>query len=162
MTTEEEFSKSVKKSSKSLTALWVAVAVLFLASAAVIAGLWVSFRKEKIGNNLASVNNTESGEVMGATTEDPDYLSNLVANLKTTGVIAYGFNSNAETKRQLAIFGQAISNLDYVECDSQVANSNPDECIARGISDYPTWVKGDQKFVGFKTLEDLEKILAAQ
>lgn len=158
--TEDEFDQKVNRKPKSITFLWAAILVLFLASAVLIVGIWKSFRNDKISNNLALSNSIESGDVLGATTESPDYLIKLADSLKTDGVILYGFDGNQETKRQLAIFGQAITNLDYVECNSQSSHSNADECVARGIDKYPTWVKGEQKSTGFKTLEELEQMLA--
>ncbi|MCX6810960.1 MAG: hypothetical protein NTY30_04520 [Candidatus Berkelbacteria bacterium] len=160
--TEKQFNKEVNSSSKSLIFLWVTTLVLFLASTAVILGLWMSFKNDRIKTNLAILDSAESGEVMGTTTKDPNYLINLAENLKAKGIIVYGFDNNQETKRQLAIFGQAVTSIDYVECNSQSAHSNADECVARVIDQYPTWVEGEQKFVGYKTLEDLEKILSNQ
>ncbi|MEI8061135.1 MAG: hypothetical protein WCG99_02475 [Candidatus Berkelbacteria bacterium] len=157
---EAEFNRTMQKKPKSITFLWVAVLVLFVASAAVIFGIWTSYKTDRASNNLARLNNIESGDVMGATTEDPEYLVKLTDNLKAAGVTIYGSSTDQKTAKQLVLFGQAATRLDYVECNSQSADSNSDECIARGITHYPTWVKADKKITGYQTLADLEKFLA--
>ncbi|MEI6144472.1 MAG: hypothetical protein WCP91_02650 [Candidatus Berkelbacteria bacterium] len=157
---EAEFDKAMQKKPKSITFLWIAILVLFVASAAVIFGIWTSYKTDRASNNLAMLGNNESGDVMGATTEDPNYLLKLTDNLKTGGVIIYGSSTDKQTARQLALFGQAATRLDYVECNSQLADSNSDECIARGVTRYPTWVKADKKITGYQTLADLEKFLS--
>jgi len=149
-----------KPNPKTLTLLWVSGLVLFLAVSAVLAGLWMSTKSERKAANLASAS-VESGQVLGATTQDPQYLVNLANNLKTSGLILYGFDTDAQTQKQLSIFGQALSGLNYVECDPQTARSNADECLAKGIESYPVWVKGDQKYPGYKSLSELEKLLAS-
>lgn len=149
-----------KPSPKSLTVLWVSGLVLLLATSAALAGLWMSTRNDRKAANLASAS-TESGQVLGATTQDPQYLVSLTNNLKTSGLVLYGFDTDAQTKKQLLIFGQALPGLNYVECDPQAARSNADECLAKGIENYPVWVKGDQKYPGYKSLSELEKLLAS-
>lgn len=160
--TEDEFAKKVNPASKSVTFLWVAALVLLLACAAVIVGLWMSTKNDQNKSQMAVVTGVESGDVMGATTRDPEYLTNLAQNLAANGVVLYGFDGDRETKRQLAIFGQAITSLDYVECNSESAHANSDECVAKGVEDYPTWAKGDEKTVGFKSLEALEQMLVTR
>lgn len=157
---EDQFEKDVNQKSKSVTFLWVAALVLFLACAAVVAGLWMSYNKDSADRQLALSNNIESGDVLGTSTEDLDYLVQLAENLKTDGVVLYGYDGNQGTKKQLSIFGQAITSLDYVECNSGSYHANADECVAKGIDQYPTWVRGEEKMIGYKTLSDLENILA--
>jgi len=160
--TEDQFSKEVEQKPKSIAVLWTAVLFLFLASAAIIFGLWRSYKDDQISNNLAMSNNDLTGEVLGTSTEDPNYIAALVENLKSSGVILYGYDGNQENTKQLAIFGQAVTSLDYVECNPESSSSNADECVARGVDQYPTWVKGDQKYVGHKDLNHLEAILNIQ
>lgn len=160
--TDEQFSKEVAQKPKSMAVLWTAVLFLFLACASVIFGLWKSYENDRISNNLAMSNNDLIGEVLGTSTEDPNYIAALVENLKSGGVVLYGYDGNQENTKQLAIFGQAAAGLDYVECNPQSSSSNTDECVARGVDQYPTWVIGDQKFARYKTLEDLEEILNNQ
>ena len=149
-----------KPSQKSLTVLFVSGLVLLLAISAALAGLWMSTKSERKAANLASAS-VESGQVLGATTQDPQYLVNLANNLKTAGLVLYGYDTDTQTGKQLSIFGQALSGLNYVECDPQAAHSNADECLAKGIENYPVWVKGDQKYPGYKSLSELEKLLAS-
>ena len=157
----EGIEKHFNQVGRSLTKFWVLIIILFLASAAAISGLWFSFRNENLGSaNLALSAVDESGETLGASTEDPESLTQLANNLKNTGIILYGFDTNGATKRQLSVFGQAVNTLDYVECNSALSNSNAEECTARGVNSYPTWIKDGQKIVGFQTPESLEKLLS--
>lgn len=137
-----------------VTTLVVAVALI-----TVVALLWINFRKDsKVIGNVA-VEDSEDGQVLAASTQDPNYLVNLALALKADGYILYGSSSDESTKQQKEIFGQGFSAIDYVECDPGASDSNPQECLARGIDRYPTWIKGDQKFPGNKSLNELEKLL---
>ena len=56
-------------------------------------------------------------------------------------------------KNEKAAFGDSFKYINYVECTEQV-----NECIAAGITGYPTWVLSDgTKLVGEQGLEKLSK-----
>ena len=110
-------------------------------------------------NQIAQSINQE-GTIKGASTADPDYVSKLAESLNASGFVLYGSDSNIKTKKQKDIFSQAISEIDYVECDPQIKSANSAECAAREIKIYPTWVSGDKKFEGYKSLSEIEKMIA--
>ena len=143
------------------TMLKVATLVVAVALIAVVALLWLNYRRDLRGLTNIALDNSENGQVLGASTQNPDYLANLAISLKNAGYILYGSSSDTNTKRQKDIFGQGFSDIDYVECDQGVVNSNSQECVAKGIDIYPTWVQTDKKFPGYKSLNELEKLLAS-
>lgn len=144
---------------KSDLMLKVTTAIVAVALIAVVSLLWLNFRKDSSNVKEVALGEVEDGQVLGASVEDPNYLSNLATTLKADGFILYGSSSDSGTKKQKEIFGQAFSFIDYVECDPGTDNSNPQECAAKGIDQYPTWVRGDQKFPGYKSLIGIEGLL---
>jgi len=154
--------KDVGIEKRSLVILSISTALIFVALASVILSLWFMMQNDRKRNQeIAARETSESGIVKGVSTEDPQYLANLVDNLKKAGFILYGSDSDANSRRQKEIFGQANAGLDYVECDPGAENSNPQECVAKGIDEYPTWVREEQKFPGYKSLDELEEFLAS-
>lgn len=90
----------------------------------------------------------------------PEYDPELLAKaLKSEAMVLYGTFWSEETKRQTELFDEFASIIDYVECDRTGANSNPDECTALGIENYPTWIYEGNKYSGFQSLADLAKIV---
>jgi len=66
----------------------------------------------------------------------------------------YGAVWCSACKTEKANFGKSFKYIPYVEC-----TENPNECIAKSIEKYPTWIdeKG-QKYVGVQGLEKLSEI----
>lgn len=165
MTSEEQGNNQdvVEKSlheKRSFYVLAVSSVLLFVITATVISAIWVMNNREiKTYNQLATGNNSEEGLIRGANTTDPEYLLELVANLNRYEFVLYGSDNNIKTLKQKELFGQAVGEIDYVECDSQIKSANSAECLARDIKNYPTWVSGDQKFEGYKSLQELEEII---
>jgi thiol-disulfide isomerase/thioredoxin len=60
---------------------------------------------------------------------------------------------------QKDIFGKAaFENVDYIECDPNHEDGQPELCLAMGIESYPTWERGDgERLLGAQTLEQLEE-----
>lgn len=143
------------KEKRSVKLLWSVNILLFLAVSATIFGLWYYNTDQS-----AKPKDTGNGSVLGASTKDPQYLSSLSDSLKTNGFVLYGDIKESKTKKQLAEFGQAAQGLDYVECDSQVEQANPQECLAKGVETYPTWVRGEKKYQGYFSLKELERLIA--
>jgi len=155
---EDNKKEDIQRENRSLTILSILAIVVFIALASTLLGLWFSTENDKKKNQeIALV--SENGIIKGTSTADPQYLANLADSLKNAGFILYGSGSDSNTKRQKEIFGQAFTALDYVECDPGTENSNPQECVAKGIDKYPTWVRVDQKFSGYKSLDELEGLL---
>jgi len=131
---------------------------LFFGALITLIGLGIFFTVgEDKNQNIADENG--SGEVAGATSNTrTDYLARLSRHLNDSNVVLYGSNQSAETKEQIDLFGEAIKEIDYVDCDAAVNSSNPDECIGQNITVYPTWVYQGEKFEGVQTLSKLAKI----
>ncbi len=80
-----------------------------------------------------------------------DAFAQCLASKKLT---LYGIAWCTHCRAEEARFGESLKYVPYVEC-----SENPNECIARGIEGYPTWVdeKG-QKYLGEQGLEKLSEI----
>ena len=66
----------------------------------------------------------------------------------------YGAVWCSHCKREKALFGDSFKYVPYVECTEK-----SDECIAKGIEGYPTWIDGNgQKYAGEQGLEKLAEI----
>lgn len=131
---------------------------LFVGATIIMAGLGAIFL---MGNNKEEsdlISSSGSGNVAGAISSQDDYISRLARHLRESSMVLYGTDQSVETKEQKKLFGEAVSLIDYVDCDVTASSSNPDECIGHNISIYPTWVYEGQKFEGFRTLSELIKI----
>jgi hypothetical protein len=144
---------------RSVRILSVSSILLFLAIAATVSAIWFMNDKEIRTYNQIAKGIDEEGAIKGASTTDPEYILKLAQSLKMSGFVLYGSDSNIKTTKQKNVFGQAISEIDYVECDPQIKSANPAECAAREIKIYPTWISRDKKFEGYKSLSEIEKML---
>lgn len=78
--------------------------------------------------------------------------------LASKDLTMYGAVWCSHCKAQKALFGDSFKYVPYVECTEK-----PDECVAKGIEGYPTWVdKKGQKYEGEQSLEKLSEISACQ
>jgi len=136
--------------------------IIGIALIVIIAGLGIIFfSSNKVGDKNSKTNEPEGGQVSGATTENENsvYKENLAKFLKEKGMILYGAYWCPHCKDQKALFGDAAKYLDYVECDAKGEGANPDECVARGIEGYPTWIYEGKQYSGPQTLEELAEIV---
>ena len=125
----------------------------------VVAGLGIIFfASNKVGDKNNKVA-TENGQVSGASTQDDAYKVALAKELTAKGMVMYGAYWCPHCNEQKELFGDAVKYIDYVECDAKGANANPDECVAKGVSGYPTWIYQDQKHEGKQSLDQLAKIV---
>lgn len=155
---QENIEKSLKEK-RSVRILFISSILLLLAIAATVSAIWFMNNKDVKTYNQVARSINEEGAIKGASTADPDYVSKLAESLKASGFVLYGSDNNIKTKKQKDVFSQAISGIDYVECDPQIKSANSAECAAREIKIYPTWVSGDKKFEGYKSLAEIEKML---
>lgn len=156
---QENIEKSLKEK-RSVRILFISSILLLLAIAATVSAIWFMNNKDVKTYNQVARSINEEGAIKGASTADPDYVSKLAESLKASGFVLYGSDNNIKTKKQKDVFSQAISGIDYVECDPQIKSANSAECAAREIKIYPTWVSGDKKFEGYKSLSEIEKMIA--
>lgn len=134
--------------------------VIGIALIVIIAGLGIIFfASNKVGDKNGK-SDSENGQVSGASTqnENAEYKEKLARYLKEQGMILYGAYWCSHCKEQKALFGDAVKYLDYVECDAKGDGANPDECVARGIEGYPTWIYNGKQYSGVQSLESLAEI----
>ncbi len=80
-----------------------------------------------------------------------DAFGECLASKKLT---MYGASWCPHCKAQKALFGESPKYPFYFEC-----TDNPNECIAKGVEGYPTWIDANgQKYVGEQSLEKLSEI----
>lgn len=61
--------------------------------------------------------------------------------------------------QQKQLFGKAaVEQLPYVECDPAGENSQPNQCLAAGITRYPTWIIHQSKYEGMRSLQDIARL----
>ena len=78
--------------------------------------------------------------------------------LASKNLTMYGAVWCPHCKAQKALFGDSFKYASYVECTEK-----PEECTAKGIEGYPTWVDASgQKYVGEQTLQKLSEISGCQ
>lgn len=126
-----------------------------------LAGLAIIFfAGGRVGDKNGQSSN-ENGQVAGTSTQTQDkaYLEALAKYMTKQGMVLYGAYWCPHCKEQKELFGDAAQFLDYVECDAKGVGANPDECVAKGIEGYPTWIYNGQKYSGTQSIDTLAKIV---
>jgi len=129
----------------------------------VISGTLIYFAGRN--NNTSGINDSsDNGSVAGTSTNQDDqkdnaYIEKLAKFMTEKGMVLYGAYWCSHCQNQKKLFGEAFKYIDYVECDAQGPNANPDECVAQGIEGYPTWIYQGKQYSGEKSLSDLAKIV---
>ena len=59
---------------------------------------------------------------------------------------------------QKALFGDAFSDVQYVECDPRGSDARPEICASKGITGVPTWEIDGRLYPGVMTLESLAEL----
>ena len=140
------------------TFLFILLAVFLVSGGLIFMG---SKSKKSADNN--STSSQEIGGVAGASTneesKDNGYIERLAKFLNEKGMVMYGAYWCPHCNDQKKLFGDAVEFVDYVECDEKGPNANPDECIAKGIEGYPTWIYQDKQYSGYKSLSELAAIV---
>jgi len=85
----------------------------------------------------------------GASSVPPEKYHTFAECLATKKLTMYGAVWCSHCKAQKALFGDSFKYASYVEC-----TENPNECIAKGIESYPTWIDAN----GIKYEQSLEKL----
>lgn len=136
----------------------ITIITLFLLT---FSGLVYSHQKEQKTLSKSLINGvSEDGSVAGTSTDSKnlDYKTKLAKHLQEKGFVLYGAFWSADVVKQKQLFGEAIQNIDYVECDRSGISSNSDECIAQKVEYYPTWIMEGVQYKGIKTLSELAQI----
>ena len=90
---------------------------------------------------------------------DQDY-QKFAQCMTEKGAKMYGTFACSACNYQKQMFGDAASELNYIECSPQGENSQAEFCIEKNIQAYPTWEFEDgSRLVGAQPLETLaEKV----
>lgn len=79
----------------------------------------------------------------------------LVNHLNRVGAKFYGTYWCPYCTRQKELFGEAVSQLQIVECDPNGKDAQPAACANANVSSYPTWEINGQQYPGMHSLEEL-------
>lgn len=82
----------------------------------------------------------------------------LANHLQKTGAKMYGAYWCPHCEDQKAMFGQAVSQIPYVECDPAGVNPQVQLCRAKRISGYPTWEIRGRFYTGSRSLGELANL----
>ncbi len=138
--------------------------VIIVAVVVVIAAGAVALGKrngDKTKDSKTSEANQDNGEVAGTSIENPDagYQERLAKALTEKGAVMYGAYWCSHCNEQKKLFGEAVKYLNYVECDTAGENANPDECLAKDVKSYPTWIYDGKKYPGTRSLAELAALI---
>ncbi|MFA5926881.1 MAG: protein disulfide isomerase family protein [Patescibacteria group bacterium] len=137
----------------------------------VVAGIAIGAGKGKGSDSSsgdASANNSVSQDSSGMDNsnipdgesgESAEYKEKLAKFLAQRGAVMYGAYWCPHCKSQKKAFGDAFKYVNYVECDASGENANPDECAAKGITGYPTWIYQGKSYSGFRSLSQLAQMV---
>jgi len=102
--------------------------------------------------------NSPAGGYAIATQSQPANIE-LAQHLAASDIPMYGAFWCSHCQDQKVLFGrQAFAEVEYVECDANGENPQPDRCQAAGISSYPTWQVDGQNYPGVRSLEELASL----
>lgn len=88
---------------------------------------------------------------------DP-FQTGLAEHLGSQDAKMYGSFKCPHCNQQKELFGEAFSNIRYVECHPRGENANPSLCLAKGIRRYPTWEINGRFYEGMMPLKQLAEI----
>ena len=138
--------------------IWIFVGAMFFI---VLAGLGIVFFASNKANAPVKTTDLSNGNVAGVSSNNKDqsWIEGLAKQLSEKGMVMYGAYWCSHCNNQKKEFGDAFKYVDYVECDAKGPNANPDECSAKGIEGYPTWIYQGQKYSGEQSLDKLAEII---
>ena len=80
----------------------------------------------------------------------------LAKHLTAIGAKKYGAWWCPHCHAQQTLFGkQAMEHIDYIECDEEGINPQPNACRTAGVQSYPTWEVNGQVYAGVQSLQSL-------
>lgn len=128
-----------------------AISILFLA-------LITACSRSEPSQNTASTSKSQGLNTASGKTSASADSSNvaLASHLKQIDAKFYGTYWCGYCNKQKELFGQqAMSQINYIECDPQGKNSRPDLCQKANIEGFPTWEIKGQQYRGVQSLEEL-------
>ena len=98
-------------------------------------------------------------DTYGVTTTSTATKVALAEHLTKVGAKMYGAYWCSHCQDQKRLFGkEAVSKLNYIECDPKGKNSQTNLCVAANIKAYPTWETNGKSLEGVVSLENLAKL----
>lgn len=83
----------------------------------------------------------------------------LAEHLTEVGATEYGAFWCPHCYEQKQLFGkEAFAKVNYIECDPEGENAQPQACVDAGIRSYPTWIIDGEVYRGTQTLEKLAEL----
>ncbi len=86
-----------------------------------------------------------------------DY-DNFAKCLTEKGVTMYGADWCSHCQNQKKMFGSSWQYINYVECDPNGNNANPQLCTQKNIQAFPTWIIDGKLYTGEKTIQELSSL----
>ncbi|MGB3496187.1 MAG: hypothetical protein WBA57_25900 [Elainellaceae cyanobacterium] len=110
-------------------------------------------------SETAAVTSTDEGAVTSDVSPESVAAKQALANyFNDIDATMYGAYWCPHCADQKAMFGEAVSTINYVECDPEGDNAQPQLCIDEGIEGFPTWKINGELYPGVHSLEQLADI----
>ena len=94
------------------------------------------------------------------TTEDEQM--RICRSIKDLGGVMYGADEDLLTQRQKMELGDYFTNVKYVQCDKHdIDAESAEQCRAIKLA-FPTWKFGENKYKGFRSRAQLNKIVQVE
>ena len=125
-------------------------------AAAEVSGAQVSGEHGRLGNEtITGVAEVTQEQPVAQPTPTPQPLG-FTECLKSQGAVLYGAYWDSSTKKQKELFGADAANVNYIECGIQGDyRAQADICQQAGIQAYPTWIIGNDKYMGIQEVAQL-------
>ncbi|MBN2121800.1 hypothetical protein JW721_01965 [Candidatus Micrarchaeota archaeon] len=101
---------------------------------------------------LAAFLYSQSG-LAHATYDGPQASEEFAECITDSGAIFYGAFWCSHCQNQKALFGNSIEKINFIDC-----GASEDACTRAGITAYPTWIIGGEKYLGTQSLETLAEL----
>lgn len=86
------------------------------------------------------------------------YEARLAEHLTEEGATMYGAFWCPHCSDQKDLFGSAVDDVPYVECDPEGEDAQPQLCRDKNIKGYPTWEIDGELYPGTRSLEELAQL----
>lgn len=94
----------------------------------------------------------------GGGTASQSYEARLAKHLTAQDAKMYGAFWCPHCADQKEMFGSAIDQIPYVECDPEGEEAQPQLCRDKNIEGYPTWEINGELYPGTRSLEELAQL----
>lgn len=82
--------------------------------------------------------------------------------LTEKGAEIYGSYKCPACQKQKLDFGDSFQYINYFECDPNGPEPDIQSCIDNGIEKLPTWVYNGEKYIGYKSFNELSEITGCE